>query len=80
MLTFLTGLATGLILAVAVGAWMGSRVSKRQRRITAAVAAFQQSVFDVQDAVAMGLSADTCNNLRTIRDQALTAYLAAMGE
>jgi len=73
---FLAGALTGLILAVAIGYWLG----RRKRSHVRLFAAFQLAVFDVQDAVAMGLSDDTCNNLRTIRDQALAAYLAALGE
>jgi hypothetical protein len=38
------------------------------------------AVWDVQDAVAMGLSADSCNSLRSIRDTAARSYFAAVGE
>lgn len=78
MLEFFAGFALGFATLYAAEVWRGRRISTRQRRQMARFADFQRSAFDVQDAVAMGLSDDTCNQLRIERDQAISAYLAAM--
>lgn len=81
MLEFTIGIFIGIAATFATAFLWGrteraALLRSRNRRY----ADFQRAVLDVQDAVAMGLSADTCAQLRAARDQALSAYLAAMGE
>lgn len=92
MLEFFAGFALGFAVLSAAEVWRGSRVSKKRRRQLARFADFQEAVFDVQDCVArhsywptndvsvLNYREQEWIDLKGDRDQALAAYLAAMGE
>ena len=92
MVEYLAGIATGIALTLAVGAWIGLRVSKRRRRVDEAHAAMLQAVWDVQDAAVLLVmdpptspitrreaAADWQAN-RKHRNAAAARYFAAVGE
>ena len=78
----LGGFALGFSLYFALGVVSGKRFASgrgaRELRRAHAHEDLQRCIFDVQDAVAMGLSLDTVTTLRTARDRALTAYIVAL--
>lgn len=73
MLEFIAGLATGTSIIYA----LSGRRDRLERERLQRLATLKRAEHDVQDAVAMGLSADTCNSLRSVRDRAAAAYFAA---
>lgn len=87
MLEFIAGMFTMALIAILLG-----RAGRaRQREITRLHGEMQRAVFRTQDAVTLILldaptgkklleSVDVWQSARATRDQALTAYLAAMGE
>lgn len=80
MLSFIAGTAAGFAILYVAEVWRGRRISRRQKRQMALFAEMQRAIFDVQDAVAVGLHQDTCAALRADRDRAADAYFAALGE
>lgn len=79
MFGFLEGCVTGVLAVLALGGRIMPRSSKRKRKQRRAFAAMQTATFAVEDAVAMGLSDETCNSLRAARDRAAAAYFLAIG-
>ena len=78
LLCYLAGIGTGILLALWTGHLARKRVSREQRRLAVLGEDLADAVFCVDDAVAMGLSTDTCAALRTDRDRAAAAYYAAL--
>ena len=92
MLTYLFGLATGIALTLAVGAWTGLRVSRKRRRVDEAHEAMLAATWDVQDHATFCLlcrpGSERVANDRTdlwrmkieARNTAARRYFAAVGE
>lgn len=75
---FLAGIGTGILLALWAGHLARKKASREQREIAALAEAMTLTIFDVQDATAMGIPPGNCERLRDARNRAAAAYYAAL--